>query len=89
MNIIRKDIFGYYESADDEKPTHDPGIETICLICAKKLYLPVKTISLMRDGDSRSYFYRTHKSCYESSDYSIIHDIEGSLISNIKLNNHE
>lgn len=80
---IRKDIFGYFESALDEKPTHDPGLETICPICAKNLERPVKTISLMKDGDNKSYFYRTHKDCYEQANNETITEIESSLIGNI------
>lgn len=78
--MLRYDIFGFFDSAEDEIPTHDPGLETNCPICGNKLEHPIKTISLMREGDNKSYFYRTHKSCYENMAASEISLIEGSLI---------
>lgn len=41
-------FFGYYSDAFQEKPEYDPGIkEGLCLICAKNINHPMKTISLM------------------------------------------
>jgi hypothetical protein len=80
---MRKDIFGYYENPTDEKPAHDPGLNTICVICAKPLSVPLKTISLMKDKDTKSYFYRCHKECYERLSELDINLIESSLIDNL------
>lgn len=85
MNVeIRKDIFGYFDNPlFSDVPSHDPGLETICPLCADKLKRPVKTISLMRENDPKSYFYRTHKSCYENASEDEIMRVESSLIDNL------
>lgn len=79
----RKDIFGYFENSSDQSPTHDPGLETICIFCTIQLEPPMKTISLMKDGDNKSYFYRCHKECYEKLSQNEIIEIESSLIDNL------
>lgn len=58
--------FGYFDDVDQEYPAYDPGLSINCPICERLLSAPMKTISVMLEGDSRSYFYRTHKACYES-----------------------
>lgn len=80
---IRKDIFGYFDDASQTKPAHDPGMETICPFCGKNLQRPVMTISLMKDADPRSYFYRAHKNCYQYADAETVTSIESALIDNI------
>lgn len=77
---LNKEVFGYFEGTNDE-PAHDPGIDTYCLFCTKKLSKPIKCISLMIPWDTKSYFYRCHKSCYEVAqlDWSI-KDYESGLI---------
>lgn len=79
---IRTDIFGWFDD-HGPLPAHDPGLNVNCLICAKPLTAPVKTISLMKQGDNRSFFYRCHKACYENLPASEISDLESSLIDNI------
>lgn len=81
--MIRLDIFGWFDNNDYEKPAHDPGLDTICMICGKKLSPMMKTVSLMKEGDTRSYFYRVHKDCYLSLTEEEILEYEGSLIDNI------
>ena len=58
--------YGYFTDAAQTQPAFDPGLEVPCPVCGEHLSPPLKTISLMLEGDARSYFYRTHKSCYES-----------------------
>jgi len=58
-------IYGYFDSPFSEVPAHDPGLEIDCPICYLPLSHPMKTISLLAEGDSLSYFYRVHKDCYE------------------------
>lgn len=77
---MRKDIFGWFDSGNAEVPAHDPGLGTICLICGEGLRNPIKTISLMKDGDDKSYFYRTHKYCYENLSSDEVCKLESSLI---------
>lgn len=60
-------IYGYFSNSEQIEPEHDPTLDVDCPICHQKLFIPVKTISLILDGDNRSYFYRVHKNCYESS----------------------
>jgi hypothetical protein len=62
---MTKIIYGYFDNPAEETPVYDPTLDVDCPVCFKKLSLPVKTISLMLVGDSRSYFYRTHKACYD------------------------
>lgn len=81
---IRKDVFGWFDSPLDETPAHDPTVEDgICPICAKGLERPVKTISLIKDGDSKSYFYRAHKGCYEGLSEEDVMNLDSSLIDSL------
>lgn len=77
---MRTDVFGWFDKPENEQPTHDPGLAAICPICGKQLEKPIKTISLMKQGDSKSYFYRTHKTCYDNLSEEEICQIESSLI---------
>lgn len=79
---MRIDIFGWF-SDTGIIPEHDPGLGVNCIFCGKKLSSPIKTISLMKDGDNKSYFYRSHKDCYEQLSNNEITEIESSLIDNI------
>lgn len=55
---------GYFQSAQERVPTYDPGIEIDCPICHTPLKdEKISTISLMREDDDRSYFYRLHTQC--------------------------
>lgn len=59
-------IYGYFTDATQTSPVFDPGVSVPCPICTKELdAIDVRTISLMVPGDSRSYFYRVHRSCHE------------------------
>ena len=57
--------YGYFSQANQEVPEYDPGLNINCPICEKLLSMPMKTISVMLEYDNRSFFYRTHKMCYE------------------------
>lgn len=59
-------IYGYFTQANQDVPEYDPGLNVNCPICNQLLSAPMKTISVMLEGDSRSFFYRTHKPCYEN-----------------------
>lgn len=81
--MIRTDVFGYFENDTDEVPAHDPGLDATCPFCGNQLIAPRKTISLAlkkKENRDRSYFYRTHKACYENLSEGDITDIESSLI---------
>jgi hypothetical protein len=79
--MIRTDVFGWFDDPAATKPAHDPGIATgKCAACGQGLQLPVKTISLMPEGGSRSYFFRAHKDCWENLDVAERAEIEGALI---------
>lgn len=60
-------LFGYF-SDTDSKPTYDPGPDAICIYCRDKLKAPVRTISFIIPGDSKSYFYRVHRECSDKMD---------------------
>lgn len=63
--------FGYFDKPGQDAPAFDPGLNVECPVCQLALSRPMKTISLMLDDenlggrDTRSYFYRVHKQCYE------------------------
>lgn len=78
-------IFGYFDAPEQTEPTRDPGLEVECPFCNRKLQRPVMTISLALDGDTRSYFYRVHKGCYEQADINTIETVESGLIDAIAL----
>jgi hypothetical protein len=76
-------IYGYYDSPAQDKPTFDPGIDVNCPSCGLPLEPPLKTISLMlydRNRGDRSYFYRTHKACYDALDEKQKGALDGLLI---------
>ncbi|MGB8644453.1 MAG: hypothetical protein WCF84_04400 [Anaerolineae bacterium] len=57
--------YGYFDRPEQTVPAYDPGLEVDCPICRFPLSHPVKSISLLAVGDSRSFFYRVHKYCWE------------------------
>lgn len=73
-------MFGYFDVPEQTTPSHDPGMGANCLLCNNVLSPPVKTISLMLDGDTRSYFYRTHADCYDRASVDEIQTVESGLI---------
>lgn len=75
-------IFGYFDK-ETEFPTFDPGMNTPCPYCMRLLERPVKTISLMKPGDARSYFYRAHKKCHEYATPQEIQWFESTLIDSL------
>lgn len=73
-------IFGFFTEPGQTKAVYDPGLDVLCPLCLQKLERPVKTISLLLPGDSRSFFYRTHKHCYDTATDEAVQEIESSLI---------
>lgn len=78
-------IYGYFDNAAQLTPAYDPGLNVVCPICAVTVSEPLKTISLMvptKDGHwpERSYFYRTHKDCYDRLDGAGKTRVDGLLI---------
>jgi hypothetical protein len=63
---LRPDVFGYYDDPCSDTPAHDPGMDGKCAACGKALDRPVVTISVARLKGDRSYFFRSHKACWES-----------------------
>jgi hypothetical protein len=84
MSKTANSIFGYFESAEHENPSYDPGPNALCPICMKKLGYPenrVRTVNLMRAKfPQRSFFYRMHLSCAKDASDAEIAEIEGSVI---------
>lgn len=79
MSMFAK-MYGYFDNPDQTMPTFDPGLTVRCPVCAVQLSGDIATISLMLDGDRRSYFYRTHVACYEQATANEIEAIESALI---------
>lgn len=61
MNVV-----GYFDRPGDE-PAFDPGLDVPDIVCWQPLRdKPRVTVCLMwLDGD-RSYFFRSHKECWEA-----------------------
>jgi hypothetical protein len=75
------EIMGYFANEADTVPTFDPGLSAPCPFCTLPVRSkPVKTISLMHVGGTRSYFYRAHRDCYEGADEEEIGHFESSFI---------
>jgi hypothetical protein len=73
-------LLGYYDSAEQTEATFNPGLNVPCVVCYKPLCAPLKTISLMKPGSGRSYFYRAHKACYEGLSEQEMGDLEWSML---------
>lgn len=79
-------IFGYFDDPSQTEPAFDPGLDVDCPICHTKLSRPMKTISVMLDDpnlggrDSRSYFYRAHKDCYDALAPEQETNLDGAII---------
>lgn len=63
-------FYGWFDDSTQTEPTYSPPLGGPCPLCGKNITLlsgDVRTHSLMHQGAyaSRSYFYRTHKSCAE------------------------
>lgn len=64
MTITKLPEFGFFVSAEQIVPEHDPGVEIACHICNDRLDgKPMKTVSFLWINGNVSYFYRVHKSC--------------------------
>ena len=79
-------LFGYFDDEASETPAFDPGMNTLCPHCLRMLERPVKTISLMKPGDGRSYFYRAHKACHERATAQDVQRFESTLIDSLQPN---
>jgi len=82
MNEKIKKHFGWFEGMSST-PAHDPK-DAPCLICYTPWSLDnVVTPSIMKAGDSRSYFYRVHKTCYNSLSEQDKVALDSSLIDSL------
>jgi ribosomal protein S27E len=71
-------IFGYFDGPGDT-PAFDPGTDVDCPVCGQKLSDPMRTPSFMVPDDSRSYFFRVHRSC--AIDHpEIVDETEGMIV---------
>lgn len=74
-------VFGFFDDPAAAAPAYDPGISgVLCPVCLRDLSVPVKTISLMLAGDERSYFFRTHRQCWDNAPDAEREQIEHALI---------
>lgn len=70
LPIQSRSIYGYFDKPHQCEPTYNPSLDVNCPFCHKELgypQIPIKTICFMREGDTKSYFYRCHRKCYESA----------------------
>ena len=59
------DLLGYFEAASQTVPAYDPPVTAPCIVCGKPMEPPRVTVSLLRLGDPRSWFFRADKGCWE------------------------
>lgn len=80
--VVRRDVFGYFDSPEQTVPAYDPGLQAPCVVCTQSLLgKPVVTVSLMPDAiRQRSYFFRAHKECWNGISPQEQSAIESSLI---------
>ena len=80
--MMSETIYGYFESAGDASPAYDPGIGVPCPICLRSLARggKIKTISLMPEDGTRSYFFRAHIPCWDGASTDEKERIEHALI---------
>jgi hypothetical protein len=83
MSEIAKFPVGWFESAEQVEPSHDPGLDVPCPVCGLTLTRPMKTISLMVVGGAASYFFRAHKPCWDSASEEERCQIESTIIDGI------
>lgn len=89
IKVVRMKIYGYYERPDQpiDQPTIDPDHYGPCLFCDLPLTDDdIRTHSLMPVGGSRSFFYRTHRSCHEAADDTRRNQIDAVVIDSIDHN---
>ncbi len=77
---MSESIFGYFDDPTQAEPAYDPGLDVLCPCCLRPLSKPIKTISLMAPGSQKSWFFRTHKVCWENATPNEKMGIESSLI---------
>lgn len=72
---------GWFSSPEQLEPEFDPGLFKVeCPYCHNNLVRPVTTISLMIEGDSRSYFYRAHARCYWNAEQTHRDAVDHSIV---------
>lgn len=80
-------FYGWFDDPDQTAPTYEPPRDAPCLFCGADLHADdVRTHSLMVPSAyaTRSYFYRTHRSCAE--DNSEDTDLDGFVLRMIERN---
>ena len=87
MNKQLNKHLGYYEGKEAKIPTYDPGLDTECPVCFKKLTEDnLRTIGFLSEKaykQNRSYFYRVHKSCHESLNEDQQNLLDSSFVDNL------
>ena len=78
-------LFGYFTDSSQTEPEFDPGLDIDCPACHFPLQAPMETISLMLEGDDRSYFYRMHKACSEKLSPELETEIDSLIIDAVAL----
>jgi len=82
LNFLTTQV-GYFNEANQTYPAFDPGLEVDCPVCNLPLSPAVVTISLMKKGGSRSYFYRVDKGCYERLSEEQQTDLDSQIIDHL------
>lgn len=87
MNAVRTErLYGWYERADQPitMPTFNPSFPGPCLFCGTDTTEEdVRTHSMLPVGSSRSFFYRTHRTCHEAASAEQRNHIDGIIIDSI------
>lgn len=74
-------VYGWYDSATQTKPTYDPPHDAPCIACGFPITPDnVCTTSMMIPGEPRSYFYRTHRTCANAAPENSLDEIVWQMI---------
>ncbi len=82
-------FYGWFYDSSQTEPTYNPALGGPCILCGRNMMIfsdDVRTHNLMYVGQyaSRSYFYRTHKSCADRDASNTAGD--GAILDMIKAN---
>jgi hypothetical protein len=63
-------IFGWFDDADQTVPTSSPPLDAPCLFCGARITpddVRTHSFRMLSQYAGRSYFFRTHRTCAQSS----------------------
>lgn len=84
---LTNDLYGWFASSDpNAKPIFDPAHDAPCPYCGRALELSdIRTHSLMAvEHPTRSYFYRTHRTCDDAANDGLKQSVFDGVLDKIQ-----